>query len=67
MITSWCQRWRERRDLYRPKGEVIQTHSYEVAAIAGAYRHPGTHRYVWALDKRLQRHLPSARHYPKFN
>lgn len=35
MITSWCQRWRERRDLYRPKGEVIQTRSYEVASIAG--------------------------------
>lgn len=35
MITSWCQRWRERRDLYRPNGEVIQTRSYEVAPIAG--------------------------------
>jgi hypothetical protein len=28
-----CQRWRERRDSYRPAGEVITTRHYEVAAI----------------------------------
>ena len=38
-----------------------------VSAVTSAYRHPGTHRYVWALDKRLQRHLPPARRYPKFS
>lgn len=27
------QRWRERRDSYRPAGEVIDTRRYEVAAI----------------------------------
>jgi hypothetical protein len=33
MITSVVQRWRERRDLYRPAGETIVTAHYEVAAI----------------------------------
>ena len=28
------QRWRDRRDTYRPAGEVIATHRHEVAAIA---------------------------------
>ena len=27
------QRWRERRESYRPAGEVIATHLYEVAEI----------------------------------
>lgn len=34
MIVAACQRWRERRDSYRPAGEVIETRRYEVAAIA---------------------------------
>jgi hypothetical protein len=29
-----CQRWRARRDSYRPAGEVIATHQYEVARLA---------------------------------
>lgn len=33
MITPVVQRWRERRDLYRPAGETIVTAHYEVAAI----------------------------------
>lgn len=33
MITPVVQRWRERRDLYRPIGETIVTAHYEVAAI----------------------------------
>ena len=33
MITATCQRWRERRDSYRPAGEVIATNLYEVAPI----------------------------------
>lgn len=33
MITATCQRWRERRDPYRPAGEVIATSLYEVAPI----------------------------------
>jgi len=34
MIVSTCQRWRERRGLYRPAGEPIATRAYEIAAIA---------------------------------
>lgn len=30
MITPVCQRWRERRDSYRPKGETIVPSEYEV-------------------------------------
>lgn len=35
MITTTCQRWRARRDTYRPAGEPIRTSDYEVAAIPG--------------------------------
>lgn len=34
MITDVTQRWRARRDLYRPAGEVIRTADYEVSEIA---------------------------------
>lgn len=34
MNTSVVQRWRGRRDSYRPAGETINTRSYEVATIA---------------------------------
>jgi hypothetical protein len=30
-------------------------------------RHPGNHRYLWALDKRMRRHLPESLPYPKFD
>lgn len=33
MITPTCQRWRERRDSYRPAGEPIATRLYDVAPI----------------------------------
>lgn len=33
MLTQVNQRWRDRRDSYRPAGEVIDTSSYEVAPI----------------------------------
>lgn len=33
MITNVTQRWRERRGVYRPAGEVINTAHYEVASI----------------------------------
>lgn len=33
MITACTQRWRDRRDTYRPAGEVIETSRYEVAPI----------------------------------
>ena len=34
MITDVAQRWRGRRDRYRPAGETIATREYEVAPIA---------------------------------
>lgn len=34
MLTTLTQRWRERRDSYRPAGEAIATSRYEVAPIA---------------------------------
>ncbi len=34
MIAAHAQRWRDRRDSYRPAGETIRTLDYEVAAIA---------------------------------
>lgn len=34
MITSLVQRWRDRRDSYRPVGEPIRTLDYEVSALA---------------------------------
>lgn len=33
MITPVVQRWRSRRDSYRPAGEVIATHRYEVSRL----------------------------------
>jgi hypothetical protein len=36
-----------------------------VAAITRTFRHPGNHRYTWALDRRLRRHLPESLPYPK--
>lgn len=35
MIVDGAQRWRDRCDSYRPKGEPIDTRQYEIAAIAG--------------------------------
>lgn len=34
MLTNLCQRWRDRRDTYRPAREVIDTRRLEVASIA---------------------------------
>ena len=33
LVGLWCQRWRERRDSYRPAGEVIDPRRFEVAPI----------------------------------
>jgi hypothetical protein len=32
-MTPPCQRWRDRRDSYRPAGEVIATQDYTVASL----------------------------------
>jgi len=36
-----------------------------VQALTRPLRHPGNHKYVWALHKRDRRHLPSGLPYPK--
>ncbi len=30
-------------------------------------RHPGNHKYAWALDRRARKYLPASQPYPKFN
>lgn len=30
-------------------------------------RHGGNHKYVWALDRRIRKHLPRSQAYPKFD
>src|SRR5215471_14601724 len=54
----FTQRWRNRRDLYRPAGEVICPSDYEVAAIADdttakafVTRHHYSTRYVAARER----------------
>lgn len=36
-----------------------------VNAVSRTYRHRGNHRYLWALDRRVLRHLPQPQAYPK--
>jgi hypothetical protein len=68
MITRVVQRWRDRRGTYRPVGEVLEPLHYEVAAkrLCRPIFHSGNHRYLFALDGRLRRHLPKGLPYPKF-
>lgn len=35
--------------------------------VARRVRHPGNHRYVWPLNRRVARHLPEGLPYPKFD
>lgn len=56
MIARACQRWRERRDSYRPAGEVINPDDYEVRrldTVADARRFVETHHYSgsWVADR----------------
>lgn len=37
-----------------------------IATATRAYRHPGTLRYLWALDRALRRELPATLPYPKW-
>lgn len=38
-----------------------------VEAVSRPVRHRGSHRYVWALDRRARRLLPTSKPYPKFS
>lgn len=40
--------------------------AYWVSRLTRPLRHPGNHKYAWALKKRDRRHLPRSRPYPKF-
>lgn len=56
MITDGCQRWRDRRDSYRPKGEPINPDDYKVVrldTVADARRFVEAHHYSgsWVADR----------------
>jgi hypothetical protein len=36
-----------------------------VPALTRPFRHPGNHRYAWAIDRRARPHLPASLPYPK--
>lgn len=58
MITPVCQRWRSRRDSYRPAGEVFDPRSFEVEAIASdatARAFVETHHYSGSLPAARRR------------
>lgn len=48
-----------------PEGDWLTWVDSARAAVSRPFRHRGTHRYLWALDKRLRRHLPAGQAYPK--
>ena len=48
-----------------PSGDWREWVRSAVGAVSTPYRHRGTHRYVWALDRKLRPHLPEAKAYPK--
>jgi hypothetical protein len=48
LITDVVQRWRDRRGVYRPKGETIRTSDYDVAELAG----PGSDNVAKAFIER---------------
>ena len=49
-----------------PEGDLRVWAKRAVELTTRTQRHRGNYRYAWALDKRLRRHLPAARPYPKF-
>lgn len=48
-----------------PEGDWLTWVNAARAAVTRPFRHRGCHRYLWALDKRLRRHLPAGQAYPK--
>jgi hypothetical protein len=49
-----------------PAGDWRAWCARAVNAVSRTYRHRGNHRYLWALDRRLRRHLPASLPYPKW-
>ncbi len=48
-----------------PSGDWRAWVRHAVAIASRPLRHRGTHRYLWALDRSLRRHLPAPQPYPK--
>jgi hypothetical protein len=48
-----------------PSGPWLEWVLSAVRAVTREQRHHGNHRYVWALDRCLRRHLPAGQPYPK--
>ncbi len=48
-----------------PAGDWRAWCAAAVGQVSRPYRHRGNHRYLWALDRWLLRHLPAAQPYPK--
>lgn len=48
-----------------PEGDWRAWVTRSVAAVTRTHRHPGCHRYIFCLDRRLRRHLPASLPYPK--
>lgn len=48
-----------------PAGDWRGWVAMAVGLVTRSHRHPGNHRYVFVLDRRLRRHLPASLPYPK--
>lgn len=48
-----------------PSGDWREWVTLAVEGVSRTYRHRGNHRYIWAIDRRLRRHLPQPQPYPK--
>lgn len=49
-----------------PRGELRSWLADVVGTVTRRVKHPGNHKYVWAIDRRLRKHLPPSKPYPKF-
>jgi hypothetical protein len=56
-----------RRGAPPPAGDWRTWQRRAVAATTRPVRHPGTHRYLFALEQRVLRHLPHGERYPKLD
>ncbi len=50
----------------RPGEDRVAWASRWVRALTHEARHGGNHKYVWAIERRLRKHLPAGLAYPKF-
>lgn len=50
-----------------PTGDWATWVKTSVDLVSRPVRHPGNHRYIWALDRAMARRLPPSLRYPKLN